>query len=89
MLSANGANDQALAIALSDIAGLHDLPTQMLWLSDAAQTVLTHTVGYLFRCASKQSDIKFLPRILPAAVGLCLHLANWAQVSLIFRQTLI
>ena len=38
----------ALAIALADIAGLHDLPTQMLWLSDAAQTVLTHTVGYLF-----------------------------------------
>ena len=52
----------ALAIALSDIAGLHDLPTQMLWLSDAAQTVLTHTVGYLFRCASKQSDIKFFAK---------------------------
>ncbi len=49
----------ALAIALGDLAGLHDMPTQMLWLSDAAQTVLTHTVGYLFRCASKQGKIKF------------------------------
>ena len=52
----------ALAIALGDIAGLHDMPTQMLWLSDAAQTVLTHTVGYLFRCASKQGNIKFFAK---------------------------
>ena len=49
----------ALAIALGDIAGLHDMPTQMRWLSDAAQTALTHTIGYLFRCASKQSNKKF------------------------------
>ncbi len=52
----------ALAIALGDIAGLHDMSTQMLWLSDAAQTVLTHTVGYLFRCASKQGKIKFFTK---------------------------
>ena len=79
----------ALAIALGDIAGLHDMPTQMLWLSDAAQTVLTHTVGYLFVAHPSKATSSFLPRILPAAVGLCLRLANWAQVSLIFRQTLI
>ena len=48
----------ALAIALGDIAGLYDMPTQMRWLSDAAQTVLTYTVEYLFRCAFKQGNIK-------------------------------
>jgi glutamate-ammonia-ligase adenylyltransferase len=49
----------ALAIALADITGLHDMPKQMRWLSEAAQTVLTHTVSYLFRCAIKQGNIKF------------------------------
>ncbi len=52
----------ALAIALGDIAGLYDMPTQLIWLSDAAQTVLRHTVGYLFRCASKQGKIKFFSK---------------------------
>ncbi len=49
----------ALAIALADILGLHDMPTQMLWLSQAAQTVLKQTVGYLFRRSNNQTYIKF------------------------------
>ncbi len=52
----------ALAIALADITGLHDMATQMRWLSDAAQTVLTQTVGYLFRCASEQGNINFFSK---------------------------
>ncbi len=52
----------ALAIALGDIAGLHDMPSQMRWLSDAAQTVLTHTVEYLFRRAFKQGNVKFFAK---------------------------
>ena len=48
----------ALLIALSDITGLHDIQKQMQWLSDAAQTVLTQTVSYLFRCAAKHGKIK-------------------------------
>ena len=48
----------ALLIALSDLSGLCDMQTQMHWLSDAAQTVLVHTVGYLFRRASKHGKIK-------------------------------
>ena len=54
----------ALAIALGDIAGLHDMSTQMQWLSNAAQTALIHTVGYLFRRASKQGKIKFFSKDL-------------------------
>ena len=44
-LSANGEDDQHWQSRLADIAGLHDMPTQMLWLSDTAQTVLTYTIN--------------------------------------------
>ncbi|MDC1383445.1 bifunctional [glutamine synthetase] adenylyltransferase/[glutamine synthetase]-adenylyl-L-tyrosine phosphorylase [Candidatus Puniceispirillum sp.] len=52
----------ALLVALSDITGLCDMKTQMHWLSDAAQIVLIHTVGYLFRRASKHGNIKYFAK---------------------------
>ena len=48
----------ALAVAISDITGLSNMPQQMLWLSDAAQIVLVETIQYLFRNASKRGKIK-------------------------------
>ena len=79
----------ALAIALGDIAGLHDMPTQMLWLSDAAQTVLTHRwISFSLRIQAKQHQV-FCQGFYRLRLDLCLRLANWALVSLIFRQTSI
>ena len=52
----------ALLVALSDISGLFDMQTQMHWLSNAAETALIHTVGYLFRCAAKHGKIKFFTK---------------------------
>ena len=48
----------ALAVAISDIAGLADMSQQMKWLSDAAQTVLAQTIQYLFLNASKRGKIQ-------------------------------
>ena len=76
----------ALAIALGDIAGLHDMPTQMLWLSEAAQTVLTHTVGYLFRCAYKQGNIKFFAKDLTGCGWTVLALGKLGASELNFSS---
>ena len=48
----------ALIVALSDLAGREDMPKQMQWLSEAAQTVLSATIQYLFRQAAQRSKIK-------------------------------
>ena len=48
----------ALMVALSDLAGREDMPKQMQWLSEAAQTVLSATIQYLFRQAAQRGKIK-------------------------------
>ena len=48
----------ALMVALSDLAGREDMPQQMQWLSEAAQTVLSATIQYLFRQAAQRGKIK-------------------------------
>jgi glutamate-ammonia-ligase adenylyltransferase len=48
----------ALMVALSDLAGHEDIPKQMEWLSEAAQTVLSATIQYLFRQAAQRGKIK-------------------------------
>mgnify|MGYP001160838624 FL=1 len=48
----------ALMVALSDLAGREDMPQQMEWLSEAAQTVLSATIQYLFRQTAQRGKIK-------------------------------
>ena len=48
----------ALMVALSDLAGREDMPQQMQWLSEAAQTVLSATIQYLLRQAAQRGKIK-------------------------------
>ena len=48
----------ALMVALSDLVGLEDMPQQMEWLSEAAQTVLSATIKYLFRQTAQRGKIK-------------------------------
>ena len=48
----------ALMVALSDLAGREDMPQQMEWLSEAAQTVLSVTIQYLFRQIAQRGKIK-------------------------------
>ena len=48
----------ALMVALSDLAGHEDMTQQMEWLSEAAQTVLSATIQYLFRQTAQRGKIK-------------------------------
>ena len=48
----------ALMVALSDLAGREGMPQQMEWLSEAAQTVLSATIQYLFRQTAQRGKIK-------------------------------
>ena len=48
----------ALAVALSDMAGLASLPLQMRWLSQAAEAALRAAVTFLFRQADRRGQIR-------------------------------
>ena len=47
----------ALAVALADMAGTAPVETQMVWLSNAAESALRATVTYLFRRAARRGQI--------------------------------
>ena len=47
----------ALAVALADMAGIVTVETQMVWLSNAAESALRAAVTYLFRRAVRRGQI--------------------------------
>ena len=47
----------ALAVALADMAGIVTIETQMVWLSNAAESALRAAVTYLFRRAVRRGQI--------------------------------
>ncbi len=47
----------ALCVALADMADLHDIETQMRWLSEAADAAVRSAVSYLFREAARRGQL--------------------------------
>ena len=68
----------ALAVALSDMAGLASVSSQMRWLSLAADAALRATVTYLFRQADRRGQIRDAAFIKHADLAGC----GWTVLAL-------